>query len=144
MSDSSLAPGMRDPSRRTITNSAIKDTIVFEKYGAETSGAYTLVTCTVASGGGNPLRKHSQAASFSSFGPFKCLGDYLILPTKQSLTSQTSRLPRIIRRIHDRQNRHSLLRRRHPGPHLRARRIRRDTRRHATSIFQQHGPGDRV
>jgi mannose-6-phosphate isomerase-like protein (cupin superfamily) len=46
---------MRDPARRVLTNSKIKDIIKIEKYSAETGGEYTLISVSVAPGGGTPL-----------------------------------------------------------------------------------------
>ncbi|KAH7342750.1 RmlC-like cupin domain-containing protein [Rhexocercosporidium sp. MPI-PUGE-AT-0058] len=55
-----LPAGMRNPSRRTLTNHVVKDHAYFEKYGAETNGAYTQVRVTVAPGGGTPLHYHGS------------------------------------------------------------------------------------
>ncbi|KAH6724167.1 RmlC-like cupin domain-containing protein [Leptodontidium sp. MPI-SDFR-AT-0119] len=52
--------GIRDPSRRTLTNHLIKDNVYIEKYGTETNSAYTQVRVTVAPGGGTPLHYHGS------------------------------------------------------------------------------------
>jgi mannose-6-phosphate isomerase-like protein (cupin superfamily) len=53
-------PGIRDHSRRTLSNPKIKDKVFIEKYGAETNGEYTLIRCTVSPGGGTPLHYHGS------------------------------------------------------------------------------------
>lgn len=47
MEDSKLLPpGIRDPSRRVLTNTGVKDKATIEKYGAETNGEYSLIPCS--------------------------------------------------------------------------------------------------
>lgn len=67
MEDSkSLPPGIRDPSRRVLTNSGVKDKVTIEKYGAETNGEYTLIRCWTYPGGGTPIRRSLQIQITSS------------------------------------------------------------------------------
>ena len=57
--DKSAPPGLRDDSRRILTNPVLKDEVTFEKYGAETEGKYTRIKVKVAPGGGTPLHFHN-------------------------------------------------------------------------------------
>ena len=52
-------PGVRDASRRLLTNPILKDEVTIEKYGAETGGEYTRLQVKVAPGGGTPIHLHS-------------------------------------------------------------------------------------
>ena len=73
MEDSkSLPPGMRDPSRRVLTNSGVKDKVTVEKYGTETNGEYTLIRCWTYPGGGTPIRECSDSFIASSFVSRDC------------------------------------------------------------------------
>lgn len=57
---SCLPPGMTDPERRKIWTPVAKDWAVFEKYGRETDGEYTLLTVSVAPGGQNAAHWHGS------------------------------------------------------------------------------------
>jgi quercetin dioxygenase-like cupin family protein len=57
--DRSIPPGVLDPSRRTITNAVMKDSIHFHEYGYENSGHATIATLTCAPGGGPPMHYHN-------------------------------------------------------------------------------------
>ncbi|KAL8786824.1 MAG: hypothetical protein Q9213_002561 [Squamulea squamosa] len=57
---SQLPPGVRDNSRRRIWTPINKDWATFEKYGRETNGEYTLLTVSVAPGGGNAAHWHGS------------------------------------------------------------------------------------
>lgn len=53
-------PGMTNDSRRRIWTPVAKDWVVFEKYGRETNGEYTLLTVSVAPGGENAAHWHGS------------------------------------------------------------------------------------
>lgn len=55
-----LPPGIADNSRRKIWTPVAKDWAVFEKYGRETNGEYTLLTVSVAPGGQNAAHWHGS------------------------------------------------------------------------------------
>ena len=55
-----VPPGMIDSSRRKIYNPLAKDWAIFEKYGRETNGEYTLLTVSVAPGGENMAHWHGS------------------------------------------------------------------------------------
>ena len=55
-----IPPGITDSSRRRIWTPVGKDWVIFEKYGRETDGAYTLLTVSVAPGGGNAAHWHGS------------------------------------------------------------------------------------
>ena len=55
-----VPPGMIDSSRRKIWNPLAKDWAIFEKYGRETGGEYTLLTVSVAPGGENMAHWHGS------------------------------------------------------------------------------------
>ncbi|KAL9595329.1 MAG: hypothetical protein Q9219_006506 [cf. Caloplaca sp. 3 TL-2023] len=57
---SQLPPGLTDSSRRRIWTPIGKDWVIFEKYGQETGGEYTLLTVAVAPGGGNAAHWHGS------------------------------------------------------------------------------------
>ncbi|KAL8808872.1 MAG: hypothetical protein Q9223_003797 [Gallowayella weberi] len=57
---SQLPPGLTDDSRRRIWTPIGKDWAIFEKYGRETNGEYTLLTVSVAPGGGNAEHWHGS------------------------------------------------------------------------------------
>ncbi|KAI4185682.1 MAG: hypothetical protein L6R41_003974 [Letrouitia leprolyta] len=57
---SDLPPGLSDESRRRIWTPVNKDWVIFEKYGRETNGEYTLLTVSVAPGGGNAAHWHGS------------------------------------------------------------------------------------
>ncbi|KAM0798341.1 hypothetical protein BDR22DRAFT_859790 [Usnea florida] len=55
-----VPPGMIDSSRRKIWNPRAKDWAIFEQYGRETGGEYTLLTVSVAPGGQNMAHWHGS------------------------------------------------------------------------------------
>ena len=55
-----IPPGMKDPERRKIWTPVAKDWAIFEKYGRETNGEYTLLTVSVAPGGQNAAHWHGS------------------------------------------------------------------------------------
>lgn len=55
-----IPPGMKDTSRRKIWTPVAKDWAIFEKYGRETNGEYTLLTVSVAPGGQNAAHWHGS------------------------------------------------------------------------------------
>jgi mannose-6-phosphate isomerase-like protein (cupin superfamily) len=55
-------PGVRDESRRTLTNKVVKDIVFFEKYGSETNGECTRVRVQVKPQGGTPIHYHRSYA----------------------------------------------------------------------------------
>ena len=62
-----IPPGMTTDSRRRIWTPVAKDWTIFEKYGRETNGEYTLLTVSVAPGGGNAAHWHgSYAETFTA------------------------------------------------------------------------------
>ena len=65
-------PGLRNPKRRTITNSVNKDTVTWDVYGAETDGEYSKATILVQPGGSVPFHLHH---SYSEI--FRALDDDL-------------------------------------------------------------------
>jgi mannose-6-phosphate isomerase-like protein (cupin superfamily) len=74
--DASITPpGMLDPTRRKIWTPVNKDWSIFQKYGRETSGEYTLVTLGVMPGGANAAHWHGSYSE--TFTPYKgSLGVY--------------------------------------------------------------------
>ena len=65
--DAQMPPGMIDSSRRKIWNPLAQDWAIFEKYGRETGGEYTLLTVSVAPGGKNAPHWHgSYAETFTA------------------------------------------------------------------------------
>jgi len=59
-------PGVRDESRRTLSNKIVKDLVFFEKYGAETNGEYTRVRVQVKPQGGTPMHYHRSYSEYFS------------------------------------------------------------------------------
>ena len=55
----SLPPGVRDESRRTITSDLLGSTMTWTNYSHETSGAYTEVTAVIKPGYANPAHYHT-------------------------------------------------------------------------------------
>ena len=55
-----LPPGIKDPERRKIWTPVAKDWAIFEKYGRETNGEYTLLTVSVSPGGQNAAHWHGS------------------------------------------------------------------------------------
>ena len=55
-----IPPGMTNDSRRRIWTPVAKDWAVFEKYGRETKGEYTLLTVSIAPGGENAAHWHGS------------------------------------------------------------------------------------
>ncbi|MDI1492802.1 MAG: hypothetical protein OHK93_004585 [Ramalina farinacea] len=55
-----VPPGITDDSRRKIWTPVAKDWAIFEKYGRETGGEYTLLTVSVAPGGENAVHWHGS------------------------------------------------------------------------------------
>ncbi|KPI43565.1 uncharacterized protein AB675_7030 [Cyphellophora attinorum] len=53
-----IPPGVRDPSRRWISNKVMQDRIQILKYGYETTGAKTEAVLWCKPGGGPPLHYH--------------------------------------------------------------------------------------
>jgi len=74
-----LPPGIRDPARRALTNSGIKDRVTIEKYGAETNGEYSLIRCWTFPGGGTPLRESIFTQVSSYFLPCRFLAPTMFL-----------------------------------------------------------------
>ena len=85
-------PGLTDSSRRKIYTPVNKDWAIFEKYSQETSGAYTLLTVSVAPGGGNAPHWHGsysetftvEKGSVSIYTKSK--GTFLLSPGDESAT----------------------------------------------------------
>lgn len=57
-----LPPGMLDPARRTMRNTAINDEALIIKYGRETNYEYSLIDVVCGPGGGTPLHYHTTYA----------------------------------------------------------------------------------
>ena len=55
-----IPPGMTNDSRRRIWTPAAKDWTIFDKYGRETNGEYTLLTVSVAPDGENATHWHGS------------------------------------------------------------------------------------
>ena len=86
-----LPPGMTDSSRRKIWNPLAKDWAIFEKYGRETGGEYTLLTVSVAPGGGNAAHWHGSysetfTAEKGAVGIYSTSTGKMILSPGESVT----------------------------------------------------------
>lgn len=57
--NSVLPPGLRDPSRRSISSPLLKDSQTYTHYSHETSGAFTQLTATINPGYSNPPHHHT-------------------------------------------------------------------------------------
>jgi len=81
-------PGIVDNARRRIWTPVARDWAVFEKYGRETNGEYTLLTVSVAPGGQNAAHWHgSYSETFTAekgdVGIFsKSIGKVMLSPGK--------------------------------------------------------------
>lgn len=93
-----LPAGLKDPSRRTITNPTLKDSVHFLAYAAETSGAYFRIRVTLAPHGGTPPHRHaSYTETFHALAsplPILCGDGEIVLAPGQSRTIRRGEMHR--------------------------------------------------
>ncbi|KAK5940446.1 hypothetical protein PMZ80_006861 [Knufia obscura] len=53
-------PGVRDPARRTIKSSLLKDSMTYTRYSLETNGEFTEFDSTIGPGYSNPEHYHTR------------------------------------------------------------------------------------